>query len=459
MASRVAAEAADRVSDFLSALPEVVQADVRVTGYRWGTMRFANGRIHQPHLEEGVLVSLRVCENQRIATATVDGLSKDSLEQVFREARSLASVAPIERKFPGFPPDGSRASPAVEYSERTASLGPDEQVQLAERALEGARDVRPESRIAGAVNVGSEWLAVANTKGLARTTRRTIAQTSVLVEDVTADPPVSGWSEGADWDARRLNTERVGREAGQRVARSTPESAEPGNYRVLLDGPAVSELIGQLGYLGFGGHAEEEGWSCLKRKRGKRIAPEAVTLVDDGRSPQSLPQGVDLEGTPKRRTLLVDHGIADGPVTDLVTAGRLDRKRTGHALSPESPIGDWGPIPTQMLLRSGDARFEELVKETRRGILVTRFHYVRVVHPGKSIITGMTRDGTYRIANGELAAPVRNLRFTESVLRALAGAQLLGREARCYSDERGFVSVTCPPLLTNAFRFTSATLF
>jgi predicted Zn-dependent protease len=111
------------------------------------------------------------------------------------------------------------------------------------------------------------------------------------------------------------------------------------------------------------------------------------------------------------------------------------------------------------VLSAGDASDDELVKETRSGVLVTRFHYVRVVHPGRAVITGMTRDGTYRIENGEIVGPVRNLRFTQSILSALAGVELLGKERRRYADERGFSSATCPAAVAGEFSFTSATLF
>jgi predicted Zn-dependent protease len=181
--------------------------------------------------------------------------------------------------------------------------------------------------------------------------------------------------------------------------------------------------------------------------------------VDDPRSRATLPASIDYEGVATRATRLIDHGVAGPAVTDTVISGRLGQALTGHALPPESPSGDWGPIPTHLLLGGGDASEEEMIRATRHGLLVTRFHYVRIVDPGLGIITGMTRDGTYRIERGEVVGPARNLRFTESILTTLRGTELLGRARRTYSDERGGMSVTCPALLTKSFRFTSATLF
>ncbi|MCI4331731.1 MAG: TldD/PmbA family protein [Thermoplasmata archaeon] len=446
------------LADTLAALPPGADADARLTGGEWGTMRFANGRIHQPHLEHSRLLSLRVASDLRLGTATTTDLTPEGVKEVVRQALAIAAISPVERKFPGFPA-GSKNPKPVAFSEATARLTPEAQGRIAAAALNAAHAAIPDSRVSGVVNAGQEFIAVANTSGLSRFSRRSVIQSSVLVERPTADPPVSGWSEGAHWDARELDAAALGREAASRVATTAPASVKPGKYRVLLGGSAASELIGYLGYLGFNGHGEEEGWSCLAKKRGRRTLPESMTIIDEGRSPYSIPQAIDYEGVEKRRTPLIESGVARAAVTDLVTAGRLGVSTSGHGLPPESPFGEWGPIPTQVRLLGGDAREEEMIRETRRGILVTRFHYVRVVHPGQSILTGMTRDGTYQIEKGEVTRPLRNLRFTESILASLGKAEMWGRAGRRYSDERGGATVTSPSLLTGAFRFTSSTLF
>ncbi len=441
------------------ALDERQSADVRWVRSFWMTIRFANGRIHQPHLERSTHLSYRVADGQRLGIATGVDLSPRGLDALRTTAAGLARVAPAETKFPGFLDGRGRAPRRTPYSEATAALSPEAATKLAERILAAAEAAAPHGRVAGAVNVGGEELTVANSAGLGRTSRTSLAQASVLVDRPDRDPPVSGWSEAAHWDARRLDAELLGREAGERVAATEPEAVPPGKYRVVLRGPALSEALSFLAHLGFGGQGEVEKWSCLARKRGIRVAPESVHLVDDPTSRETIPQSVDYEGTATRRVTLLDHGVAGPVVTDLVTGGRLGRRPTGHAFPPESPWGEYGPMPSHLLLAPGDATEEELVRETRRGILVTRFHYVRVVDPGRGIITGMTRDGTYRIERGEVVGPVRNLRFTESVLTMLAGIELLGKERRIYSSERGSSSATTPAASVRSFQFTSATLF
>ncbi|MCI4319223.1 MAG: metallopeptidase TldD-related protein [Thermoplasmata archaeon] len=440
-------------------VPSGRTADVRIEYSRFGTMRFANSWIHQPMLEERTVVSLRVCDDQRLGTATTDDLTPAGLAAVVRNATGLAHAAPRDERFPGFSAPNGHAPGATPFSATTARVDPEGQGKAAQRTIEAALAVAPGARVSGVVNQGLEMLAVANTSDLLRSMRRSIFESSVLVERPGGEAPVSGWSEGAHWDARSMDPARLGTEAAERMPTTAPESARPGTYRVLLAGPAMSEAIAYLGYLGFAGKAQEDGWSCLAHRRGRAIAPSSVNLLDDARSPLTLPAAIDYEGAAKRVTPLVQRGTARGAVVDLVTGGHLKQAPTGHAGPPETPYGEVGATPAHMILGPGPASFDDLLRATGDGILVTRFHYVRVVHPGRGVITGMTRDGTYRIERGRLGAPLKNLRFTESVLRMLKGIEALGRERRCFADERGYTCVNAPAGVVGKFTFTSATLF
>lgn len=451
--------ALDRLDRLLRALPPGAEADARLLESHATTMRFAVGRVHQPHVEAFQVLSLRVGLGRRLATATTSDLSPAGLRSVIDSAVALARSAPEEPRFPGFPAPSGRAPSAVAVSRETERAGAAEAGGFARRLLQSAQEHAPASEVAGAVHLGGERLAVANTSGLRRSTRRSFLQASALVEYPDRAHPRSGWAETSEWDHRRFRPEALGAEAAGRCPAESPVAAPPGSYRVVLGSAAVAEMLALIGYLGFGGNAEVEGWSCLARSRGRRVVAPSVTLVDDGRDPGMLPQAIDYEGTAKRRTVLFDRGVAGPAVTDLLSGARLGRASSGHALAPESPSGDWGPVPTQMALAPGDASEEELIAEAGNGLFVNRFFYVRVVHPARSVITGMTRDGTYRIRRGELAEPVRNLRFTQSILATLARTELLGRHRRRYSDERGDHAVSTPALLSRGFRFTSATLF
>ena len=448
----------DPVARLLASVKGGRSADVRVLENQWTTIRFAGGRIHQPHVDRATVVSFRVADDRRLGVATTTDVSPDGLDRLSRSAHRLAAVAPREPSFPGFPAGRGPARP-VPWSASTAEATPDAACRAAERLIASALTAASAAEVAGALHLGGQRIRVANTSGLDREDRTSVAQASVLAERPERDPPVSGWSEGASWDLRRLDLEEVGTEAGERMPTSAPEACPAGTYRVVLRGPAVAETLAFLAHLGFTGGAEVDGSSCLRTWRGRRLGPTSLTVTDDPRSPATLPRAIDYEGKATGRFALLDEGRVGPAVADLVAAGRLHRRPTGHAFPPEAPWGTIGGLPAHVILRAGSASEEELVRETRSGVLVSRFHYVRTVDPGSGMITGMTRDGTYRIDRGEIVGPVRNLRFTESVRTVLAGVEGIGRESRTYSGERGQVSQTVPSLAVRSFRFTSATVF
>ncbi len=145
-------------------------------------------------------------------------------------------------------------------------------------------------------------------------------------------------------------------------------------------------------------------------------------------------------------------------VYDSYEAGKDEKASTGHALPSPNSVG---PLAVNPFLETGDASLEEMVAETKRGLYVTRFHYVNPVDPRKAILTGMTRGGTFLIKDGEIAGSARNLRFTQGILEALQQASLVGGEARPhrYSTWLGMGATTVPAMKVDRFRFTGATEF
>ncbi len=435
-------------------------ADVRYYREQWTTLRSANSMLYQPHSETVESISLRICsEDGRLGVATSTEISAEGIAALVRRARALAQVAPAVRDFPGFPEDPGTPTPAIPVARGVFQDDLEARGQALADAFAVVEDEIGPARISGVVNQGISQLAVANTSGLHRNSYRTVAQANFLTEIASRDPPPSGWAEMAHWDPARLDLIGLAREAARITPRVRPRMAKPGRYRVLLSGSALFELLSFLSWMGLGALSVEEGWSFLVNGQGKRVAAPEITLVDDPRNPRGLPAALDAEGLPMRRRTLIDRGVARGPAHDTLTAARARTRSTANALPPEAPAGSIGPIPRNLLLRPGTATLEELVKELRRGILVTRFHYVRSVHPGKTTLTGMTRDGTYWVERGEVQHPITNLRFTEGILSTLAGTELVGGKVRAYGDERGFMSAVLPSLVSRSFTFPSATTF
>jgi PmbA protein len=261
----------------------------------------------------------------------------------------------------------------------------------------------------------------------------------------------SGYAEEAAVDATTIDAASLGREAAGK-ARATAAAAiiAPGDYPVVLEEYAVVDLVDTLGYLGFSALAVQEERSFVEP--GKRIGSDLVTILDDGRDPSGLPLWFDFEGVAKKRVMLVESGICRGVVYDAQTAARDGVASTGHGFPAPNP---WGPIPLNMFMAAGSSSREELIGGLDRGLLVTRFHYTNPVHPKLAIVTGMTRDGTFLVEGGRIVGPVKNLRFTQSYLGALAGTVAVARERKTL---KGFLGgVVVPAIRIDGWTFTGAT--
>jgi len=303
---------------------------------------------------------------------------------------------------------------------------------------------------AGAFSTGTFRVAVANSNGLFAHHERTLSNFLTVVMTDSS----SGYAERMSLDAHDIDAEAIAREAIQKAADGrNPAAIEPGEYEVILEDYAVCDILDFLGYLSFGALAVQEARSFMAGKLGQKLMGDNVSIWDDALDPQGMPVPFDLEGTPKRPVDFIRDGIALGPCYDLTTALKEGRESTGHGVRPGHEA--MGPMPGNMFLATGNATREEMIASTARGILVTRFWYTRVVHPLTVIITGMTRDGTFLIEDGEIKHSVRNLRFTQSYLEALNHVAMIGREAQ--NLRSGFSFNRVPAIKVSGWNFTGAT--
>jgi predicted Zn-dependent protease len=164
-----------------------------------------------------------------------------------------------------------------------------------------------------------------------------------------------------------------------------------------------------------------------------------------------MPFPFDDEGVSTRSVSCIEEGVCRSFLHDSATALREDVPSTGHALPMPNTIGPWA---RHLVVAAGESSLDELVAGCGRGLYVTRFWYVRDVHPLRTVITGMTRDGTFLIEHGRLGRAVRDLRFTQSIVDALAEVRGVGRERSIEVDEDER-ALLVPALCSGSFTFTS----
>jgi predicted Zn-dependent protease len=408
--------------------------------------RFANSEIHQNVAETNGEVNLRVAIGKRVGVAGSNRLDGEGLRRLAETATSIARNSAELEDWGGLPqPTPVTALPAG-WSEATAGATPEQRAEGV-RAVIAAADAAG-VRAFGSFSTGSEILAVANSHGVGAEQQRTSCQ--LLTVSMGPDGG-NGYGEQASVDIADIDAPTVGRESTEKArASANPVSVDPGDWTVVLEEPAVVDILSSLAYMGFSALAVQEERSFAEP--GKVIGSELVTIVDDATERGALPMAFDYEGVAKQRVVLVERGVCRDVVYDAQTAARDGVRSTGHGLpAPNS----YGPFPLNMVMAAGSTERADLVGEMERGLLVTRFHYTNPVHPKLAIVTGMTRDGTFLVEGGRIVGPVRNLRFTQSYLAALAGTVAVGRDRRTLKGDFGGVLV--PAVRIEGWTFTGAT--
>jgi PmbA protein len=422
------------------------EAEALVTADDARLTRFANSEIHQNVAESNSQINLRFVVGRRVGVASSNRIDDDGLRRLAETAGAIARNSEELDDWGGLPEPTPVEELAAAYSLATAEATP-------ELRADGVRAVIAAADAVGVISYGSfstaaEAIAVANSKGIRAAQRRTASQ---LLTVAMAPDGGSGYAESAAVDVTQIDAAAIGREAATK-ARSTvnPVSVDPGDWSVVLEEYAVVDLLSMLGYVGFSALAVEEERSFAEP--GRQVGSELVTIVDDGKDPVTLPMAFDYEGVAKQRVPLVERGVCREVVYDAQTAARAGRISTGHGLPAPNP---YGPFPLNMAMSAGSTPRDELIRGLERGLLVTRFHYTNPVHPKLAIVTGMTRDGTFLVEGGRIVGPVRNLRFTQSYLAALAATSAVSQERRTLRGDFGGVAV--PAIRVDSWTFTGST--
>lgn len=412
--------------------------------------RFANNFVHQNVTERNTQITVRAVIGSRVGIAVSNDTRPEGLRELAKRAHHAATLQPENPEFKGLP-DPQTIVPVEAFDPAVAQCDPERRAAVAGVVCRKAAGEGFSA--AGSMTTEAYTIAVANSKGVFAEHRSTLVDASTVVMKGTA----SGWAQSSGWRLDAVAAESLADEALSKTRMGAdPRDFEPGEYTVILDPYATADLLEMLAYDSMGALAVQEGRSWLNGRIGERIMAQSVNIVDDGLDTSGIPLPFDFEGVPKKAVPIVEAGVAMGPVYDTFTAGReADKKSTGHA-TPPSPQGRFGPMPLNLFLRPDTGSLEEMIRSTTLGIYITRFWYTRPVHPRDAVITGMTRDGTFVVRNGEIAYPIKSLRFTQSYVDALKEAVAIGRTPQLLRSGLGG-AVSVPAVKLAKFRFTSST--
>jgi predicted Zn-dependent protease len=434
---------AERVLRFSDADETEVEVDAGVDALT----RFANNTIHQNVAEQTLFVSVRTVFDGRTARATTNKTDDQSLRRAVAASAALARSQP---KNPDLLPIPSRQKYArVErYFADTASATPDNRARAVAAVV--ARAEKDGQTAAGIFSTGAMAMVLANSRGLYAAHRQTRAEFSVTMLEGDS----SGWAKANSPDLRRIHPEALAAAASEKSSASRhPREVEPGRWTVILEPSAVLDLVGSLSY-DFAGTAVLDQRSCLNNRMGKKVMGENITLRDDVTHPLQSGAPFDGEGMPRQKVQLAERGVPKNLVYARATAKKMKAKATGHGFALPN---DFGEAPVNLVFDGGSTSVQEMVASTDRGILVTRLWYIREVDPYEKVLTGMTRDGTFLIENGRIAAGIRNFRFNQNILEMLSNVAQLGPAVRAAGEES--FEMVVPAMKVRNFHFTEVTKF
>ena len=445
------------------------EAEVVIRREELGLTRFANSHIHQNVADIAVSVRLRLHLEGRTASGSTTRTDQDGLRQLVERTVAATRLSPPDPGWPGLAPAaallaGGTADGAV------AAATPEDRAAKVRSFVDGAGGLTT----AGYCRTRYTTVTFANSAGQSAQSAGTEAVLDGIARlggnDGVARASGTGLSgvDGVLLGARAAAKARVGGE---------PVELPPGRYQVVLEPTAVHDVLRCLSIYGFGGRAVNERRSFVRV--GEAQLDASVSIVDDATAPGAVGLTVDAEGTPKRRVDLVTAGVTMAVAHDRRTAAEAGTSSTGHAVLD----GSWGPMPVNLRLTranggaggaGGDVTggagasasevdgpiaesdVEELVAGVDRGVLVTDHWYTRVLDPRTLVMTGLTRNGVWLIEGGQLVAPLRNMRFTQSYPEALGpGAVLeIGRHGTTLTSSYEDSSLVVPALRLASWNFT-----
>jgi len=406
--------------------------------------RFTGNAIHQNMASENTEMQIRIIKDGREGTFTTNRTDDpEAIQDALKTALEIAMAQKPDKAFPGLP-RGGKPIRFQSISPGTEKCSPAKRASIVKKIVSLAKQHKVEA--AGAVSTKMTKLLIENSRGVRAFQESTMAELNL----VTMRGPFSGFSYWVGKDIDEMPFEDLAQEAIQKTAfQGEPFLLDPGAYTVVFSPYAASTLVRFISYMGFGAKDYIEKRSFMNKLMGEKVAARLVTIYDDGHDPEGIPRAFDYEGVPKKKVYFIKNGVASGLVHDSRTSAKMHVNNTGHALPAPNAFG---PYAMNIFVVPGKMSEKQLIAGVERGIYVTKIHYPNIVEPVSTVMTGMTKDGTFLIENGRITKPIRNLRFTQNLLEAFANVEAIGSERRCIASNMS--AVTAPPLRIRDFHFT-----
>ena len=423
--------------DILSTVIGLSKADhctASLGGSNQGNIRYARNTVSTSGVESNVSLAVTAAFGKKTGTATTNELTKDALERVVRRAEEVARLSVENAEY--MPPLGKQQyEKSATFYQETADITPEWRAEMSQKSI---NYVKKKGLVAaGFLEDRAGFSAIANSNGLYAYNKSSSVDFTLTVRTAKGDG--SGWVSRDFNHLKMFNMEEATAVAVGKAADSANARAiEPGKYTVILEPAAAMGLIQNM-FFNMGARSADEGRSFLSKegggnKLGEKIVDERINIYSDPQHPLVPSNTWSGEGFPIKKMPWIENGVVKN-----LYYSRFWAKEKGV-----EPV----PFPGNAIMEGGKSSLQQLINSTERGILVTRFWYIRTVDPQTLLYTGLTRDGTFYIENGMVRYPIKNMRFNESPIIMLNNLEELGRPERVNGN-------MIPPMKVRDFTFTS----
>lgn len=416
------------------------ECEVNYFGGNSGNIRYARNSVSTSGFINQNTLVVASAFGKKLGTATINEFDDVSLEKCVRRSEELAQLAPENPEFVSFLGPQTYAESKT-YFETTANVSAKYRAELVEKSLKVAKEGK--GIAAGFLEDNYSVAAMMNSKGLFAYNVSTNANFSVTVR--TEDGKGSGYATRGYNDITKLDTASATKIATEKAVKSAAAKAiEPGKYTVILEPAAVAVLLENI-FFGLDARSADEGRSFMSKagggtRLGEKMVDERVNIWSDPQNPDLPTSPWNGDGRPQEKVSWIEKGVMKN-----FTWGRYWAEKKGAKAIPS---------PDAIIMEGGTKTLEEMIKGTKKGVLVTRLWYIRSVDPQSLLLTGLTRDGTFYIENGEIKHPIKNFRFNESPIIMLNNLEELGKQERTVSVESN-INYLLPPIKARDFTFSS----
>jgi predicted Zn-dependent protease len=417
------------------------ECEITVSGSDGGNIRYARNSVSTSGAISQNSLAVSSAFGKKLGIATINEFDDESLKKVVSRSEELAKLAPENSEYVSILGPQTYQERSKNFVAETAAITPKVRTDAVEASLKVAKENKLVA--AGFIQNSTSYNALMNSKGLFAYNNSTDISFNVTLR--TADSKGSGYVTLDYNDVSKLDTLAATKIAATKAARSADARAlEPGKYTVILE-PAAGIVLLENMLFGLDARQADEGRSFLskgggKTKLGEKMVDERVNIYSDPWNAELPTSSWNYDGRPMEKTSWVEKGV----IKNLSYSRYWAQKQNAHAT----------PGPDAFIMDGTNTSLEELIKSTDKGILVTRLWYIRPVDPQTLLYTGLTRDGTFYIENGEIKFPVKNFRFNESPVIMLNNLEALGKPQRTVSGESGFNGLV-PPMKIRDFTFSS----